>query len=237
MTEPHSAEGNDTEEFEMNASSPQQLPAEPFDDYDDGFDEVLPQRPRAQLPDAAHRAADGADPGRRRLLRRDPRREGSGREHRQRRLRVRAVDSQALSGLGRQGRQHLARSGLPELDQRPRRRGLPARSAAPEAAPSARSRASTATPIYVKETSGNTVKVKLSSATKISKSESVSRKKLYPGDQVVVAGSAASNGTVHATSVTDSGASSTGSSSASSSSSTGSTSNTSSAIRSLFGGG
>ena len=32
----------------MNASSPQQSPAEPFDDYDDGFDEVLPARPRAR---------------------------------------------------------------------------------------------------------------------------------------------------------------------------------------------
>ena len=44
MTESHRPEGMETEELEMNASSPQQMPAEPFDDdYDDnGFDEVLP---------------------------------------------------------------------------------------------------------------------------------------------------------------------------------------------------
>ena len=79
--------------------------------------------------------------------------------------------------------------------------------------------------IYVKETSGNTVKVKLSSATKISKSESVPRKKLYPGDQVVIAGSCGLQRDVHATSVTDSGASSTGSAAPPPSSSTGSTRN------------
>src|SRR5580692_7074991 len=50
MTESHRPEGMETEELEMNTSSPQQMPAEPFDDdYDDnGFDEVLPVRPRAQ---------------------------------------------------------------------------------------------------------------------------------------------------------------------------------------------
>lgn len=42
--------------------------------------------------------------------------------------------------------------------------------------------------IYVTDTSGNTVKVKLSSATTISKTQSVSKAKLYPGDSIVVTG-------------------------------------------------
>jgi Domain of unknown function (DUF5666) len=91
--------------------------------------------------------------------------------------------------------------------------------------------------IYVTETSGNTVKVKVSGATKISKSETVKPKKLYPGDQVVIAGAKGSSGTISATSVTDSGASSTGNSSSTGSSSSSSTSDARSAISSLFGGG
>ncbi len=86
--------------------------------------------------------------------------------------------------------------------------------------------------VYVQEANGNTVKVKLTSATKITKSESVSSKKIFPGDQVVVSGSSGSKGTVDATSVSDSGA---GSSTASTSASTGGSS-ASSAISSLFGG-
>ena len=88
--------------------------------------------------------------------------------------------------------------------------------------------------IYVKETGGNTVKVKLSSSTKISKTEGVSSKKLYPGDAVSVSGTTASNGTVNATSVTDSGASA---SSTSASASGSSATSNASAVRSLFGGG
>jgi hypothetical protein len=91
--------------------------------------------------------------------------------------------------------------------------------------------------IYVTETSGNTVKVKVSGATKISKSETVKPKKLFPGDQVVIAGAKGSSGTIAATSVTDSGASSTGGSSSTGSGSSSSTSNARSAISSLFGGG
>jgi hypothetical protein len=91
--------------------------------------------------------------------------------------------------------------------------------------------------IYVTETSGNTVKVKVSGATKISKSETVKPKKLYPGDQVVIAGAKGSGGTIAATSVTDSGASSTGSSSSTGSGSSSSTGSASSAVSSLFGGG
>lgn len=87
---------------------------------------------------------------------------------------------------------------------------------------------------YVTGTSGNTVKVKTSGATTITKSESVKRSKVYPGDQVVIQGVKGSGGTVTATSITDSGARSTGSSAPSAGS--GGTS-ASSAISSLFGGG
>ncbi len=59
--------------------------------------------------------------------------------------------------------------------------------------------------IYLKDSQGNTIKVKLSSGTTITKSEKVGNRKLYPGDEVVVAGKAASDGDVSATSVTDSG--------------------------------
>jgi hypothetical protein len=61
--------------------------------------------------------------------------------------------------------------------------------------------------IYLTDTSGNTVKVKLSSSTKVTKSESVSGTSVRPGDTVVIQGVKASNGTITATSVSDSGAS------------------------------
>jgi hypothetical protein len=95
--------------------------------------------------------------------------------------------------------------------------------------------------IYLKTISGNTVKVKLVSATKVSKSLRVSRKALRPGDSVVVQGASGSNGTLTATSISDTGASSSGSSgsAASGSTGTGSTSSTSggsgSGSSSLFG--
>ncbi|MGH2842749.1 MAG: hypothetical protein ACRDKL_04090 [Solirubrobacteraceae bacterium] len=87
--------------------------------------------------------------------------------------------------------------------------------------------------IYVKETSGNTVKVKLSKQTTIAKDESVARSKVFPGDEVVIAGASGKGGTITATSLTDSGAGSSGRS-PSSSSGAGSN-NASSAIGSLFG--
>jgi hypothetical protein len=90
--------------------------------------------------------------------------------------------------------------------------------------------------IYVTTTSGNTVKVKLSGATTITKSETVSKHKLFPGDEVVIAGPQGSKGTVAATSVTDSGARST-STSSTGSTSTGSGTSAASTIKSLFGGG
>lgn len=59
--------------------------------------------------------------------------------------------------------------------------------------------------LYVTQASGNTVKVRLSSATKVSKTQSVSRSSIHPGDTVVVQGVSGSGGTVSAASVTDSG--------------------------------
>ncbi|HWD64741.1 MAG TPA: hypothetical protein VG405_06165 [Solirubrobacteraceae bacterium] len=88
--------------------------------------------------------------------------------------------------------------------------------------------------IYVTETGGNTVRVRLSSATKLTKSVSVNRSKIDPGDRVLVSGVTGSRGAVSATSLTDSGS---GSSSAATSSSSGGTSSSSgSAVSSLFGG-
>jgi membrane protein implicated in regulation of membrane protease activity len=90
--------------------------------------------------------------------------------------------------------------------------------------------------LYVTETSGNTVKVKLSGQTTITKSESVSRTKVYPGDEVVITGAKGSGGTVTATSITDSGASSTGSTGSTGGGASSSPTSGASAISSLFGG-
>jgi len=99
--------------------------------------------------------------------------------------------------------------------------------------------------LYVQESSGDTVKVKLTGSTTVTKSESVSKKKIYPGDEVTITGPAGSSGTVTATAVTDSGtggsttaAGGAGGSSSTGSASTGSTGSTSasSANSSLFGG-
>ena len=89
--------------------------------------------------------------------------------------------------------------------------------------------------LYITEATGNTVKVTLSSATKVTKNVSVGKKAVRPGDTVVVAGAKNSNGTVAATTVSDTGAGAggaTGGTGSSSSSSSGS-----SAVSSLFGGG
>jgi hypothetical protein len=91
--------------------------------------------------------------------------------------------------------------------------------------------------IYVRETSGNTVKVKLSKATKITKSVSVKKGRVYPGDSVVASGVKTSGGGLTATSLTDSGASGTGTSSSTTSSGNGGGSGGAAALRSLFGGG
>jgi hypothetical protein len=89
--------------------------------------------------------------------------------------------------------------------------------------------------LYITEATGNTVKVTLSSATKVTKNVAVGKKAVRPGDTVVVAGAKNSNGTVAATTVSDTGAGAggaTGGTGSSSSSSSGS-----SAVSSLFGGG
>jgi hypothetical protein len=59
--------------------------------------------------------------------------------------------------------------------------------------------------LFVTTASGNVVKVKLSSATKISKSLNVKRSSLHPGDTVVIRGLTNSKGTITASSVSDSG--------------------------------
>jgi hypothetical protein len=92
--------------------------------------------------------------------------------------------------------------------------------------------------LYITEASGNTVKVMLSSATKVTKNVGVGKKAVRPGDTVVVAGAKNSNGTVSATTLSDTGAgaaAAAGGSGSSSSSSSGSSG--SSAVSSLFGGG
>jgi hypothetical protein len=89
--------------------------------------------------------------------------------------------------------------------------------------------------LYVTDSSGNTVKVKLSSATKVTKSLGVARSSLHPGDAVVIRGLKNSGGTLIATSVSDSGtvAGATGAA-GSGGSANGSSS---SAVGSLFSGG
>jgi hypothetical protein len=94
--------------------------------------------------------------------------------------------------------------------------------------------------LVLTETSGNTVNVRLSSSTKISKNQPVSHKAIRPGDTIIVQGAANAKGTTVAASVTDSGASSTGSSSSGSgASSSGSSSSGASGggVGSLFSSG
>jgi hypothetical protein len=86
--------------------------------------------------------------------------------------------------------------------------------------------------IFVTDSTGNLVKVKLSSATKITKSLGVRRSSLHPGDTVVIRGLKNSNGTLTATTVSDSGNSSTATGSSGSSGSSGR-----SALSSLFSSG
>ncbi len=90
--------------------------------------------------------------------------------------------------------------------------------------------------IYVRDLTGNTIAVKLSSATSITKSLKVSKGAVRPGDSVVVQGLKHGNGTLTASSLNDSGASTTGSNGAGSGSS-GTSSSASSGVNSLFGSG
>ena len=59
--------------------------------------------------------------------------------------------------------------------------------------------------LYLTDNSGNTIKVTLSSATKITKSVPVSKTSVNPGDTVVIQGLKNSGGTLVATSLSDSG--------------------------------
>jgi hypothetical protein len=93
--------------------------------------------------------------------------------------------------------------------------------------------------LYVTETStGNVVKVELSSATKLTKSVDVGKSSVHPGDTLVIQGVKGSNGTISATTVTDSGAAASGAGAATGGAGTGSGSGGSgSAVSSLFSGG
>ena len=65
--------------------------------------------------------------------------------------------------------------------------------------------------LFVTTTAGTMVEVITTPESKVTKSVSVGRKAIHPGDSVVVSGITASNGSVTASSVTDSGNSSSGS--------------------------
>ncbi len=219
----------------MNASSPQPSSAEPFDDYEDGFDdEPLPPRPRARYltPLAAALMAlilggVGFFVGVRVEKSKTSSSGGTS-------AFTRGGFPGALSSSGTSGSKSTGKSASGSSSSLASRFAAAGFGGAGGGTVGSVSSVDGNT-IYVKETSGNTVKVKLNSATTISKSESVSKRKLNPGDSVVIQGSSGSNGTVQATSVTDSGASSS-SSSGSTSSGSSSSSSGSSAIRSLFGG-
>ena len=93
--------------------------------------------------------------------------------------------------------------------------------------------------LYITEANGNTVKVTLSSATKVTKNVSVGKNAVRPGDTVVVAGAKNSNGTVSATTLSDTGAGPGGGSGAGGGGSRAvpAAPRGSSAVGSLFGGG
>ena len=246
IDDPNSPERSHAEEPEMNASSQHQPVAEPFDDYDDAYDDTyensLPQRPRASyltpltaLLMALILGGVGFYVGIRVEKSKTTTAAGGTSGFARAFAGIGTGGSTTTGGTSTTG--SASRTGFPGAGAG----GFASRFAAggPGGAGGTVGSISSVrgNTIYVTETSGNTVKVKLSSATKITKSESVSRKKLYPGEEVVVAGSTGAKGTVSATSVTDSGASSTASGSGSSASTSGSTSNSSSSISSLFGGG
>ncbi len=94
--------------------------------------------------------------------------------------------------------------------------------------------------IDLTDSSGNTVKVKVTSATKITKTQSASRHAIRPGDTIIVTGVSGSGATTNAATITDSGNRSGGSGSGSGSGSGGSSGSSgggNSAVGSLFSGG
>ncbi|HUA43585.1 MAG TPA: hypothetical protein VMA77_00045 [Solirubrobacteraceae bacterium] len=88
--------------------------------------------------------------------------------------------------------------------------------------------------LYITESSGNMVKVTVSSATKVTKSQTVGKDAVRPGDTVVVTGAKSSDGSVSAATVSDTGVSA---AAAAGSGSSSSGSSASGAVSSLFGGG
>lgn len=222
----------------MNPSTPQPFAADPYGDYDDSFDDALPARPRASyltpltaLLMALILGGVGFYVG----IRVEKSSQGSSGAGSSLARAFSGAGGFAGAAGGTSTTGATSRTGLSGAGSFASRFGAGGFGGAGGGTAGSVSSISGNT-LYVKEASGNTVKVKLTAATKVSKTESVSRRKVYPGDEVVIAGSTGSNGTVSATSVTDSGASSTSSSGAASSGSS-STSSSSSAIGSLFGGG
>ena len=90
---------------------------------------------------------------------------------------------------------------------------------------------------YVTAAGGNTVKVSLSSATKITKSVGVSKSAVRPGDAVLIQGLKSADGTIQATSVSDSGARASATGSSRAGAATGGSGSAGSAVNQLFGGG
>lgn len=88
--------------------------------------------------------------------------------------------------------------------------------------------------LYVTDASGNTIKIRLGSTTQISKRVTVSRRAVRPGDTVSVQGLKNHQGTLIASSLTDTGASTT--SSSASGASTGASTGAGSGVSALFGG-
>jgi hypothetical protein len=96
--------------------------------------------------------------------------------------------------------------------------------------------------IYLTDFSGNTIKIRLTLGTKVTKSVGVSKKSVRPGDTIVVQGIKGSHGAITAASITDNGARSSafggGRAGGSGSGSGGrSPSSASSAVNSLIGSG
>lgn len=95
--------------------------------------------------------------------------------------------------------------------------------------------------LYVSDATGNTIKVRLSSTTKLTKSLAVARSSLHPGDTVVIRGVKNSSGTLVAATVSDTGAGATSSSGSGGSGSSGSSGSGSSGggsgLSSLFSSG
>jgi hypothetical protein len=63
--------------------------------------------------------------------------------------------------------------------------------------------------VYVRESSGETIKVKLLASTTLTKALTVGGNTIHPGDSVGIDGTIGKTGTIRATSVTDSGGTST----------------------------